>query len=518
MSKNVRTLMVGMGALLTVCLVLGPAILAYPALYHDRIYPDVSAQGVELGGLSVQEATSRLRDRHSSSSPHGLTLAEGERSWHLDGADLGRRYDWARTAEQAYQAGRRGPWLERALAAWDIRLHGVQVEPRLDPPDPTQVEDHLSSIAREIHVPPTEASVSIDAAGVACARGESGKALDVQVTTEKVVSALDQGLSKVELATVVLEPDIRDPEPACSRARALLSQPLSVVVDDPLTNYHAVFEAAPERMSGWLSPAPAGDGVGLDVDEAVVEAWLQAIAPQIGSERILDVDETLERTMTALSQEEHQVRSAIRHPQHTYVVEPGDTLFDIAYDHGFPQWRLEEANPDVGPDELLIGMELTIPSIDVLFPESLAPGKRIEIDLPEQTLRAYEDDELVYEVTCSSGMTSTPTIAGQFQVLFKEPNAYAQRWNLEMPYFMAIYYEGPDFANGIHELPIRSNGQRLWSSVLGWPASYGCIILNVGDAKKLYDWVPVGTLVRIEGVAPGTPIYVPTYDDEGPQG
>jgi lipoprotein-anchoring transpeptidase ErfK/SrfK len=115
-------------------------------------------------------------------------------------------------------------------------------------------------------------------------------------------------------------------------------------------------------------------------------------------------------------------------------------------------------------------------------------------------------------------MTSTPTIAGQFQVLFKEPEAYAQRWSLEMPYFMAIYYEGPDFANGIHELPIRSNGQRLWASVLGWPASYGCIILDVGDAKALYDWAPVGTLVQIEGVAPGTPVYVPTYDDQGPEG
>jgi hypothetical protein len=92
-------------------------------------------------------------------------------------------------------------------------------------------------------------------------------------------------------------------------------------------------------------------------------------------------------------------------------------------------------------------------------------------------------------------------------VLFKEPQAYAQRWSLEMPYFMAVYYEGPDFANGIHELPITAGGHRLWAGYLGWPASYGCIILDVGDAEKLYDWAPVGTLVRIEGVAPGTPTY-----------
>ncbi|MGD2147024.1 MAG: L,D-transpeptidase family protein, partial [Anaerolineae bacterium] len=213
------------------------------------------------------------------------------------------------------------------------------------------------------------------------------------------------------------------------------------------------------------------------------------------------------RTLAALDASEHQVPSLVRHPEATYVVQPGDVLFDIAYRHGFPQWRLEEANPDLEPDQLAVGMELTIPSIDVLFPEPLAPAKRIEIDLPEQRLRAYEDDELVYDFICSSGISTTPTIAGSFQVLFKEPEAYAQRWDLEMPYFIAIYQEGPEFANGIHELPITAGGHRLWSGYLGWPASYGCIILDIGDAEKLYDWAPVGTLVRIEGVAPGTPTY-----------
>jgi hypothetical protein len=245
----------------------------------------------------------------------------------------------------------------------------------------------------------------------------------------------------------------------------------------------------------------------LEVEEVSVQAWLQEIAPQLGAERILDVTETLSRTVTALLAGEHQARSHIRHPEHIYVVEPGDNFFDIAYNHGFPQWQLEEANPDVDPEALAIGMELVIPSIDVLFPHPLVDGKRIEISLPEQRLRAYEDEQLVHDLTCSSGMSSTPTIAGQFQVLFKEPSAYASRWSLEMPYFIGIYQEGPDFANGIHELPITSYGTRLWAGVLGWPASYGCIILNIGDAETLYNWAPVGTLVRIMGVAPGTPTY-----------
>lgn len=82
-----------------------------------------------------------------------------------------------------------------------------------------------------------------------------------------------------------------------------------------------------------------------------------------------------------------------------------------------------------------------------------------------------------------------------------------------MPYFLAIYYERPGFVNGIHELPINAAGERLWASVLGRPASYGCIILDVGDAEKLYRWAPVGTLVRITGGAPGT-----TVQSSSPEG
>ena len=52
--------------------------------------------------------------------------------------------------------------------------------------------------------------------------------------------------------------------------------------------------------------------------------------------------------------------------------------------------------------------------------------------------------------------------------------------------------------------------------VLGWPASYGCIILDVGDAEALYTWADVGTLIRVKGVAPWTPFGQQTLSDIAP--
>ena len=52
--------------------------------------------------------------------------------------------------------------------------------------------------------------------------------------------------------------------------------------------------------------------------------------------------------------------------------------------------------------------------------------------------------------------------------------------------------------NGIHALPIMSNGQTLWAGYLGTPISYGCIVLGTYEAKLLYDWAEMGTSVTIQ--------------------
>jgi lipoprotein-anchoring transpeptidase ErfK/SrfK len=291
----------------------------------------------------------------------------------------------------------------------------------------------------------------------------------------------------------------------------MLQHPFHLIVSDPATDYHAEFQLptrtllASVRTTREVDAEAGHDRLRVEVEEARLGAWLVEVDAQLGAERLLDDAETRNRVSEALLSGEGQAEARVRHPAGTYVVQPGDNLFDIAFLHGFPVWHLEQANPDLDPNAIDVGTEITIPSIDVLLPEPIVPDKRIEISLPEQRLRAYEGEQLIFDFTCSSGMSSTPTIAGQFQVLFKEEKAFAPRWNLDMPYFMGIYQEGEGFHNGIHELPITAGGSRLWAGVLGWPASYGCIILDVGDAELLYEWAPIGTLVRISGVAPGTP-------------
>lgn len=189
-------------------------------------------------------------------------------------------------------------------------------------------------------------------------------------------------------------------------------------------------------------------------------------------------------------------------PQHAakaHTVQPGETLSVIANHYGVSVWTLVKLNNIANPALIYAGQVLAIPQTGGQ-PAAPAPaasgGKRIVIDISEQHLYAYQGDTLAYSFVASTGVNGS-TRVGNFHVLDKYPNAYASTWNLQMPHWLGIYWSG-SLENGIHALPILSNGQRLWEGYLGTPVSFGCIILGTWEARTLYEWAEIGTPVIIQ--------------------
>jgi len=144
-------------------------------------------------------------------------------------------------------------------------------------------------------------------------------------------------------------------------------------------------------------------------------------------------------------------------------------------------------------------MTLNIPSKDDLLPLPVVPNKRIIISITHQRLQVYENGQQIAVHKISTGIDRSPTQPGVFQVQEHEMNAYASVWDLYMPHWLGIYEAWPGFMNGIHGLPTLSNGRRLWANILGSPASYGCIILDLPAAEWLYGWAEEGVVVEIRG-------------------
>jgi LysM repeat protein len=193
-------------------------------------------------------------------------------------------------------------------------------------------------------------------------------------------------------------------------------------------------------------------------------------------------------------------------PEHaatTHTVQPGETLMAVAIHYNVTLWTLVQVNSIANPARIFPGQVLVIPRASSLAsasapaPSGTGGGKRVVIDLSEQHLYAYQGGTLVYSFVASTGMPGARTIPGGFHVLDKIPNAYASTWGLQMPHWLGIYWAG-SLENGIHALPILSNGQRLWEGHLGTPVSYGCVILGTEEARMLYEWAEVGMPVVIQ--------------------
>ncbi len=519
-----KTAMRVLAGLLVLMLVIF-AVTAWLALRHpaDTILPGVHVQTIDVSGLTVDEAVAALTRGLPAPETAGVDVRVAGQTWRVTWAEVGQRYDIRATAQAAYRVGRDANGDAPLFAG--LRQHNEIVAPVIVPADPARVREAIARIAA-VERAPVDASLTFDGGRVVATDGQPGQRLDVEDAVARVLRALTEGASSVELSLVAVPPKVAAPEPARTQAQAWLAQPFTLVVDDPLTGellenelpggYRAEFAAPPERVAAWLESRTEGQSIRLYVDAISVKVWLEEVAPQVGEERLLDMGPTLKNVFTALYNGQHRAEARVRHPDRIYVVEPGDTLSLIAYNHNMPRYQLERANPDIDPGAIDIGQEIVIPSIDALLPYPLTPGKRIEIDLPKQRMYVFEYNTQVYTFTVSTGISRTPTIPGQFQILFKEEAAFAKRWQLDMPYFMGVYEEDEGFFNGIHELPITHYGTRLSRGVLGYPASFGCIIMDEGDAKTLFDWAEIGTLVRISGYAPGTPTWQQTLADLAP--
>lgn len=284
---------------------------------------------------------------------------------------------------------------------------------------------------------------------------------------------------------------------AAAEAERLLALPLSLTAYDPVTDEYLHWSPDRAERGEWLSFSTVGESIRVSIDEGRLIESAQAWSLLLGEERQAEVSAIARGAQAVLAGETPETL-ILRYQPRTYVTTGGETLAAIGYRHGFPTWKIEEYNPGVNLRSWLAsGTSVVLPPRDAMLLLPVVPGKRIVISISEQHLWAYEGGALRSDHIISTGISRSPTLPGLFQVLSHVENAYASRWDLWMPHFLGIYDALPGFTNGIHGLPLLSSGVRLWGNVLGRPASYGCIILDLPSAENIYTWAEDGVVVEI---------------------
>lgn len=165
------------------------------------------------------------------------------------------------------------------------------------------------------------------------------------------------------------------------------------------------------------------------------------------------------------------------------------------------------------------GEEVNVPRVDVLGESN--QQKRIEVDLTNQKVYAFEGDTKVMEFVVSTGKWGrTPT--GIFNIKYKN---YVQKMEGGNKLLNTYYY-----LPNVHYVQFFGNDELSWAkgfsfheaywhNNFGSPMSHGCINMRKEDAKALYYWsspeigdkrwiksddANPGTMVVIYGKTPST--------------
>ncbi len=468
-------------------------------LAGGTIAPGVSAGGVNLAGLSPEEAAHTL-DRSFNQDYQLLAIdtSEPARFWSVSPAEVGLRVDAEATAQAASEIGRGSD----PLAGLSQLLRSLRSGSALTPVvrfDPEAARTGLERWAAMVNVPPIEAALALADGEVAQAAGVTGKSLDVEGTLALLAADPTSVRLTYQFIPLILEPvspAIQDVSAAAAQIQAILDSEPALTAYDPVTGERLAWSPGREVVASWVRVERGEQVYRVDADPDRIGAYVEGLNESLGAERFLSLDEATASLLAAINGGESST-VVVHYRPTTRVVGPADTWISIGAQVGMPYWRVEEANPQVSGRRFRSGEAITIPPRDALLPLPIVVDKRIVISIGEQRLYTYEDGRLLSEHVVSTGIASSPTLPGIFQVQSHYENAYASNWDLWMPNFLGIYEAVPGFWNGIHGLPLLSNGVRLWANVLGRPASFGCIILPLDEAEWLYGWAEDGVVVEI---------------------
>jgi len=179
---GIRPLRVLVGAVAT-------AALAAPAGAQDdrRIAQGVSAGGVDLSGLTVDEAAAKLQATLGPQLGNDLIFGAAGRPWRLMMADAKLRFDALRTAKRAaHVVPAPAPGADPSQATG-----GVTSVPLALSHSRLAVRAFVAEVDRHVLLAPRSATVTFGLRRIVLRRSRPGHGLDVAAAEKKIDAALD---------------------------------------------------------------------------------------------------------------------------------------------------------------------------------------------------------------------------------------------------------------------------------------------------------------------------------------
>lgn len=235
----------------------------YEVWFNGRIFPGVSMLGVDLGGLTTEEAEHVIAISFPYPRNGSITLKYQDKSWQYTPAELGLSLDARASAFNAYNIGREGSFFHRVNTQLSTARSNTYIAPTYIF-DQRLTANLLGQVATQVNHPLIEADITISGVDVHIRSGETGHEVDQAETLNRLRAMMEAMQSgTVDLIVKTTEPALINVEKTGEAVKRLLSAPFTFSMpDDPNDEAQpGPWAIEPETLAGMLSlvRVPEGD-------------------------------------------------------------------------------------------------------------------------------------------------------------------------------------------------------------------------------------------------------------------
>ncbi|MDQ7037301.1 MAG: VanW family protein [Anaerolineae bacterium] len=272
--------------LILIMMVLALFLLAFQMRYSETYVPGVSALGIDLSGMTLEEATTALDNSFDYGSNAVFTFRDGDRFWQMTAEELGIGFNAAETAAAAFEIGHDDSNILNSFTGQvDAWFGGRTVSPIITY-DQNIALANLNTIASEINCDAVNATLTINGTQVETTTGQTGRRVDVAATLTQLNNVIIQLSSGSEIPIVVNETPPLVPSVATTAQliETAFSAPVTLTATDQTGGQLGPWVVSVEQIAQLLRVSLINNGDGtqsydVDIDMGAFETYLGELAP-----------------------------------------------------------------------------------------------------------------------------------------------------------------------------------------------------------------------------------------------
>jgi len=239
---------------------------------NGTVRPGTTVSGIDIGGMSPDEAMGVLEDSVSTKVNRKLEISAGDQVFELRPRAAGITLDAQATVDQATSTGF-NPF------QMIVDLFGSrEIEPVIAV-DQDALEDSVASIADVVNLNPVEPQLAVSNSGVTLTQGRDGLEVDREALKNQIVSMATQTRSIIEAPLDVTPPSVSaaDASQAEELARQAVASPVTVSVGEITATIPA------DAIAQALSFTAQGNQLSPELDGAILHASIANALKRVGT-------------------------------------------------------------------------------------------------------------------------------------------------------------------------------------------------------------------------------------------